>query len=176
MPHLIKGLPAETRLSFKKLKWNSIFNLNIGINANDELGRHWVYFPEKEPSFFRIGFYNNFSSYLSPPGLTSLYIEVSYSQNQPIDKATIISRIETDLKDAGILTGMEKICCRDTNDIKYGYPIYDMHYNDAREKVIKYLLRKEIFCAGRYGSWRYFSMEDALLDGKEVAGKIRHSC
>ncbi len=173
MPHLIKDLPAESRLPFKKLKWNSIFNLNIGINANDELGRHWVYFPEKELSFFRIGFYNNFSSHLSPSGLTSLYIEVSYSQNHPINKAAIISCIEADLKDTGILTSKEKICCRDTNDIKYGYPIYDMHYSDAREKIIKYLLRKNIFGAGRYGSWRYFSMEDAILDGKEAAEKIR---
>jgi protoporphyrinogen oxidase len=172
MPHLIKDLAAETQAPFKKLKWNSIFNLNIGIKADDESGRHWIYFPEKELSFFRIGFYNNFSSHLAPPGHTSLYIEVSYSPGQPINKADIICRIEADLKHTGILPSTEKICCRDANDIKYGYPIYDMHYNDAREKIIKYLLRKDIFGAGRYGSWRYFSMEDAILDGKEAAEKV----
>jgi len=26
-----------------------------------------------------------------------------------------------------------------------------------------------IIPCGRYGSWRYFSMEDAILDGKQVA-------
>lgn len=173
IPHLVKDLPSGIVRSVKKLKWNSIFNLNLGINANDESGRHWVYFPERELSFFRIGFYNNFSSHISPPGLTSLYIEVSYSWDRPIDKTDIISRVETDLKDAGLLSGMEQVCCRDTNDITYGYPIYDMHYSDARGKIMKYLLEKNIFGCGRYGSWRYFSMEDALLDGKEAAQKIK---
>jgi protoporphyrinogen oxidase len=67
------------------------------------------------------------------------------------------------------LTPKDKICAQDTNDIKYGYPIYDKNYVSAREKILKYLRGQNVITCGRYGSWRYFSMEDTILDGKEVA-------
>jgi len=169
LSHLVKGLPKQTQALFKKLRWNSIFNLNLGIEKKDSSGRHWIYFPQKDVSFFRLGFFHNLSSYLIPPGKSSLYVEVSYSQDKPIDKSNIIPRIKKDLKKMGILADNDRILVQDINDIKYGYPIHDAYYNHTRQEILKYLTRKNIIPCGRYGSWRYFSMEDAVLDGKEVA-------
>jgi len=172
MPYIIKGLPKQAHALFKKLRWNSIFNLNLGINNKDCSGRHWIYFPQKELCFFRVGLFHNFSSYLAPLGKSSLYVEVAYSRERPIDKSKIILRIKEDLKKAGILTDNDRILVQDINDIKYGYPIYDAYYNQARQEILKYLTRKNIIPCGRYGSWRYFSMEDAILDGKRAADFI----
>ncbi|GAH75681.1 unnamed protein product, partial [marine sediment metagenome] len=96
--------PEDILTSFKKLRWNSIFNLNLGIEKRLKFFQHWVYFPEKNFSFFRVGFPHNFSSFLTPSDKSSLYIEVSYSVNKPIDKNNIILRIKEDLRKAGILT------------------------------------------------------------------------
>ena len=167
--YLIKGLPGEVTLLLKKLRWNSIFNLNLGIERRDFFGRHWIYFPQKEVSFFRLGFFHNFSSFLAPRDKSSLYIELSYSRDKPIDKSDITSHIKEDLKKVGILTAQDKICAQDINDIKYGYPIYDKNYREAREIILEYLSRNNIIPCGRYGSWRYFSMEDTILDGKRIA-------
>jgi protoporphyrinogen oxidase len=60
----------------------------------------------------------------------------------------------------------------DINDIKYGYPIYDSQYNRARGDIINELNRHNIIACGRYGSWRYFSMENAILDGRRAASLI----
>jgi len=169
IPNLIRGLPQGVASNFKKLKWNSIFNLNLGIDKPLGYARHWVYFPEKDPVFFRAGFYSNFSPGLAPPGKSSLYIEVAYSENKPIDKRNIASRIEEGLKKTGILSSGAQILCRDINDIKYGYPLYDKNYSPARQRIIKYLMRNDILACGRYGCWRYFSMEDAMLDGNRAA-------
>jgi protoporphyrinogen oxidase len=99
----------------------------------------------------------------------SLYAEVAYSRYRPIDRDAIVPRIRQDLKDMGMLAGDAEICVDDVNDIQYGYPIYDAHYNQARPNIIKYFNQKRIYPCGRYGSWRYMSMEDAILDGKRVA-------
>jgi len=166
---LTKKLPQKVRSLFGKLKWNSIFNLNLGIERREDSGRHWAYFPQRDISFFRVGFFHNFSSCLAPQNKSSLYAEVSYSKNKPIDKSTIVSRIKKDLKKVGILTGSDTVCAQDINDIKYGYPIYDKNYHVAREKILNFFNQCNVLSCGRYGSWRYLSIEDAILDGKRVA-------
>ncbi len=169
MRHLIKGLPKKMQHNFGMLRWNSIFNLNLGLKKKNYSGMHWAYFPQDDLCFFRVGFFDNFSSSLVPAGRGSLYAEVSYSKNKPIDKSRIVSRIGEGLKRAGILDGREKICVQDINEIEYGYPIYDLHYHQARGAVTKYLNDHKVIPCGRYGSWRYFSMEDAILDGRRAA-------
>lgn len=172
MPLLISNLPKKVEGLFKQLKWNSIFNLNLGLENNDSATRHWVYFPQKEISFFRVGFFHNFSSSLVPAGKNSLYVEIAYSRNKPIDKNKIVSRSIKDLKKINILRDKEKILAQDINDIQYGYPIYDFNYRLARKGIAKFLIQNNIISCGRYGSWRYMSMEDVMLEGKNVAAKI----
>jgi protoporphyrinogen oxidase len=172
IPHLVSGMPKATARVFKRLRWNSVFNLNIGVDKKDYLGRHWVYFPEKELSFFRVGCFHNFSSTSAPPGKSSLYVEVAYSQEKPVDKTKIIFHIKEDLKKVGILAQGDGIISEDINDIKYAYPIYDRYYQQTRSAIVTYLTRHDILPVGRYGSWRYMSMEDVMLDGKAIAEKI----
>ena len=172
LPRLIGGLPKKTEALFKKLNWNSIFNLNLGINKNDSAARHWVYYPQKEVSFFRVGFFHNFSTSLVPAGKNSLYVEIAYSKNKPVDKNRIIGHSINDLKKMNIFRENEVILAQDTNDIKYGYPIYDFNYRPAREGIAEFLMQNNIFACGRYGSWRYMSMEDVLLEGRQIAAKI----
>lgn len=173
MGYLIKELPKQIHFLFKKLRWNSIFNLNLGIDRRDLTGRHWLYFPQEDLCFFRIGFFHNFSSYLAPSDKSSLYIEVAYSKDNPIEKNKIIPRIKDDLKKIGLLREENQICCQQVNDIKYGYPIYDINYSEAKKGILSYLIRRNVIPCGRYGSWRYISMEDSILDGKDVVRQLK---
>ncbi len=169
MSSLINEMPDSINSLFKKLRWNSVFNLNLGIERKDPGKRHWLYFPQKDLCFFRVGFFHNFSSQLAPPEKSSLYVEVSYSKDAGINKNKIVSRIKKDLKKIGLLKESDQICCQQSNDIKYGYPIYDVNYTPARKTILDYLAKRNVVACGRYGSWRYFSMEDSILDGKRVA-------
>ncbi|MDD5044713.1 MAG: hypothetical protein PHG51_04115, partial [Candidatus Omnitrophica bacterium] len=167
IPNLIKKIPQNTLSLFKKLKWNSIFNLNLGLDAHDDSGRHWIYFPQKEPCFFRLGSFHNF--YEPCQKRSSFYVEVSYSRDKPLDKNKVIGQIKADLKKIKLISSPDKILAEEINDIEYGYPIYDENYKEAREIIVKYLTMNNVIPCGRYGAWRYFSMEDAILDGKQVA-------
>jgi len=57
-------------------------------------------------------------------------------------------------------------------DIPYAYVIHDNFRYKNLPKIMSYLKNHGIFSIGRYGSWKYVSMEDALLQGKEVAEAI----
>jgi protoporphyrinogen oxidase len=167
---MIKPQQKQLRASVKRLRWNSIFNLNLGVIKKDTARRHWVYFPEKDFCFFRVGFFHNFSSYAAPFEMSSLYAEVSYSPERPLDRKTIIPRIKSDLIKANILNKKDEIAVEDVNDIVYGYPIYDRCYVSARKELFDFLSKNHIVSCGRYGSWRYMSMEDSFSEGKQVAG------
>lgn len=173
LPGMIKDLSGDYRDLFKKLKWNSIFNLNLGVESKRPMDKHWVYFPDKEVTFFRLGFPHNFSSSVVPRGKSSLYVEVAYSKNKPIEKNKIVSRIKRDLKKLGVLSVEDKICAEDINQIEYGYPIYDTNYSRVRSKILKFLSMNNIIASGRYGSWRYMSMEDVILQGKALADTFK---
>lgn len=132
-----------------------------------------MYFPHKETIFFRVGFFHKFSHNNAPGGKSSLYAEVSYSKSKPINRGNIVKRVLNDLHRTGILSKKNRIAVLDTNDIKYGYPIYDQYYSRATTVIKEFLLRNNIIACGRYGSWEYMSMEDAVLDGKRAAGEIK---
>lgn len=175
LPELIKiirPLPKNILASLKKLRWNSIFNLNLGIEGPCQDGKHWVYFPHQDTVFFRAGFFHNFSAFAAGAGKSSLYTEVSYSRNKPINKHKIVRQILSGLHKTGIINKKNRVLALDTNDIKYGYPIYDRHYLEATAKIKKFLLSKNVITCGRYGNWQYMSMEDSMLDGVRAAQQI----
>ncbi len=171
---MISGLPRGIKAAFGRLRWNSLFNLNLGLRQACPSKKHWAYFPQKDISFFRVGFYHNFSSDLVPAGKSSLYAEVSYSRQKPLDKAGIVARIEQDLEKVGLLSAGDAVLVRDINDIEYAYPVYDKGYAAARGEILKFLQAHRVLTCGRYGSWRYMSMEDAILDGIKTGERLAH--
>ena len=166
---IITPLPDEIRKSFNLLKWVSIYNINLGVKVQNKLPRHWIYFAQKNIPFFRVGFFHNFSSYLAPAGRGSIYADVSYSKDRPIRKQEIYPKVVKYLLSTGIIRCESDICCEHINDIKYGYPIYDKNYILARKKIMDFLSRNNIISRGRYGSWRYLSMEDVIFEAKKTA-------
>jgi len=172
MPGLIKEMPVPARRLFSRLRWISIFNLNLGIEGMDWDRKHWVYFPQPDLSFFRAGFFHNFSRTLAPRGKGSMYVELSHHPDTIPDINRTIARLEKDLKKTSLLNSRARVVCRDVNRIKYAYPVYDRNYGKARKGIVDFLSGNKIIPAGRYGAWRYLSMEGALIEGKRVADMV----
>ncbi|MBU1061486.1 MAG: FAD-dependent oxidoreductase [Candidatus Omnitrophica bacterium] len=172
MPELFKllvNLSPQIKEAFSMLKYISIFVVNLGIKKDDITDRHWVYYPEDNIVFYRLGFPTNFSMDVAPTKRTSVYAEVSYSDNKHIDKEKTITDVIRDLKILGIICNESEIETCLPIDIKYGYILYDSNHKSAVQAIKNYLRRFGIYTVGRYGSWRYMSMEDAILEGREIA-------
>jgi protoporphyrinogen oxidase len=172
---IIDKLPEKVNNAFSKLKYISLYNLNLGIERQGISDKHWIYYPEDKFLFFRVGFPMNFSANVTPANKSSLYAEVSYSKYKPLPKKDIDKTIENDLINAGILNSQDRILVRHVNDIKYAYVVYDQYYPDSVKTINEFLLENNIFPVGRFGRWKYMSMEDVIMDGKQVSDIIERS-
>jgi protoporphyrinogen oxidase len=93
-----------------------------------------------------------------------------------IDKEKLVQQIIYGLKDIGMIERKEDILVKDINDIKYGYVIYPLDYKETLSKIFRFLKLRSIYSIGRYGGWKYATMEDCILDGKIIAEKILYRC
>ncbi|MFH1245422.1 MAG: FAD-dependent oxidoreductase, partial [Candidatus Omnitrophota bacterium] len=169
LSRIIVNLPADLGFQFKKLRWNSIFNLNLGIARKIDNPGHWIYFPGQEFAFFRVGCYTNFSSSLAPPDKSLIYVEVAYTADEPLNKEELEGRILRDLQKTGLLSPRDNMEICDPIDIRYGYVLYDFNHKAATETIQQYLNERNVFSIGRYGRWEYMSMEDVILDAQKAA-------
>lgn len=176
LPELIKiinDIPNSVENACRKLRYASVYNVNLGVKRQQISDKHWIYFPEEEFIFYRIGFMSNFSPYMSPKGMSSIYAEISHSKNRPINKKNILERVIEDLTKCDILKPTDEIVTKCILDIKYGYVLYDKSYRKSIDVIHNYLKDNNIYSNGRYGGWEYSTMEDAILAGKKLADRIR---
>ena len=175
--NFLQSTTEKTNSSFKKaankLLCNSVINFNLGFDKANLTDKHWCYFPEKKYSFYRIGFWHNICQKSAKKGCSAIYGEVSYLPKTKTDKqlksltnkAITQSLKALGLKKSNIVT--EKIL-----QIPSAYVIY----NFWREKYLKQLHKElnnlSIYSVGRYGEWKYSSMQEAVLDGKKIAEQI----
>jgi UDP-galactopyranose mutase len=172
LPELVKisdCSPDKIKKASRRLDYVSVFNLNLGVQGGSISDKHWIYFPEKDFSFYRVGFASNFSSALAPKGTSAIYTEVSYSKTKPIDKKSIREKIIRDLMKAKILQARHKILAERALDIKYAYPLYGGNHREDVALIQRFLKGHNVYSVGRFGSWEYFSMEDVIEQGRKLA-------
>lgn len=168
--------PSNTSLNkaADKLICNSVVNFNLGINRSEISDKHWIYFPEKKYPFYRLGFPHNFSSTMTPDGCSSLYGEFSYI-NKP--QSYINKKLKLALECTQKLLNIDKtdILTEKIINIKHAYVIYNSWRDKNILNIIKQLEDYNIYSIGRYGHWKYSSMQEAVLDGKFQADLIINS-
>lgn len=173
LPELIKitsGLPRKMYDFVENMDFVSVYNLNIGLNTQIRDDFHWIYFPEKQYPFYRIGSVSNIEKNTAPIGCSSIYTEVSYSRHRPLPKQ-IDEKIINGLAKSGFLSNENEIIVRKPIDIKYAYVLYNKEWKITSE-IKEYLKRIGIYTIGRYGTWDYSSMEDAIIEGKILSENL----
>ena len=175
LPNLISimegDVPDQVRAAVAKLRTNSIFVVNLGIDRPNISGRHWVHFPEKDISFFRISYPHNFDSSLVPQGMSAISAEVAYSASNPIDPDTIVERVIADLIRVGALRPDDRITLKATQDIPFAYCIYDQSRKESVRMISHWLREQGIITCGRYGLWAYFWSDESIVSGIKAGDK-----
>lgn len=167
--------PDAVREAAALLRTNSIRVVNLGIGRADVSPWHWVHFPEKDVSFFRISFPNNFAASLAPPGTSSISAEVAYRPGEAPDDAALIERVQADLVRVGVLRADDRVVHRSTHDIPYAYCIYDTHRRRAVRAIREWLGTRDIVPAGRYGRWSYFWSDESMMSGLQTGENAMRS-
>lgn len=172
MLSLIKE-PAHSTLkrAQNKLLCNQVINFNLGIAHKNISDKHWIYFPESEYPFYRIGFPHNFSSLTTPEHCSSLYGEIAHiNQSETWKKNALNQSIRTVKKLLHI--NDTDIATQAIIHIPHAYVIYDQWRDRNIGKILARLQSNAIHSIGRYGAWKYASMQESILDGKQMADAL----
>jgi protoporphyrinogen oxidase len=149
------------------LSHSSTISFNIGLRRPLRSGfqdTHWIYVPDRDIPFYRVGFYSNISKGGCTPGFSSIYVEVGTSPEE-LDRTNFVKELQPKvlhwLEKLDWISGEDVICVA-THAIRCAY----VHHTKTRDwsvsSILKRLRDHNVFPIGRYGLWDYTSMEDSM--------------
>lgn len=169
---LISTLPFPLLLQKCGITYKNVFSsnkvlvLNIGF---DRKGRDnhtsWLYIPDRESVFYRIGFYDN----IMDTDRLSVYVEIGFPSDAVLESDEYyLERVLNDMRRCHLITDEQVV----DYEVVLMDPAY-VHVNrQSMEAVLYYKKQLEeyaIYSIGRYGSWTYCSIEDNILEAKMLA-------
>jgi protoporphyrinogen oxidase len=166
----VEDAPDEIREARDWLRCTSLRYVNYGLRGEVLDGAHWLYIPDPDLPFYRVGCSSNAMPSLAPPGCSALYVEIGNDHDLP--GAEVLASIRRFFKDVGAISSDEDVLVEELRTISHGYVIFDERYDEALARIMPWLESCGIISTGRYGAWVYSSMEDALLDGMRAARQI----
>jgi protoporphyrinogen oxidase len=150
--------------------WNKVLVFNLGFDRKGPEGMHWLYVPQRELSFYRLGFYDN----IFGSDRMSMYVEIGYPRDAVVGDAEIASALErvmVDLEKAGIVT--------DHRLVAHHSVVLDPAYVHITERSRAEVARlkaelgaRGVHSIGRYGSWTYCSIEDNMVEARALAARL----
>ncbi len=176
IPELVrrcKEFPAALKEAADKLRWVSVYNVNLAFKRERVSDKHWLYFPEPEFPFYRVGFPTNFSPALGRAGCSSMYVEISHRPTEHQSGEELIESSRRGMERAGIIKPDDEMVVADVKDLRYAYVYFDQHRAKAVPAILAALERCGVYSIGRYGRWEHTSMEDAIGQGKQLAERLR---
>jgi protoporphyrinogen oxidase len=175
LPELLKitdGLDGVPPGAAGKLRHSSVLGVCLGLTGPVLTGDHWIYFPDPELPFYRVGFPTNFSDRVAPAGCGSLYAEAAFSGMSPPDPGTIADKVVETLAAAGLIDTSAEIASRLELVMPCAYVFHDAYRAGQLDVLLRSLARHNILSVGRYGAWEYSAMQDAVQWGLSAAREV----
>ena len=168
--------PDEVRRAATELDIAGIYSINYGVRGERSGLRkdvHWYYTPDPDVIFHRVGLPSSLSPAMTPDeNCFSLCAEISYGRHKPLERKSAEEKCLAGLKKLGFILPEDDIEADRVIDIPYAYVIFDAKRARALGIIASFLAECGIISIGRYGTWAYSTMEQAVLDGMEAALRI----
>jgi protoporphyrinogen oxidase len=164
---LVNTMPFDTfmKLTGEKvdnLSSNKVVVFNLGFDGPTDINSNWVYYPNDE-IFYRVGFYNN----IFGTDKMSLYAEIGLEKNQQVDEVKLLEKVLVDLSRVGVVKEHNLI----DHQVIVMNPAY-VHITKESKEIYDNWSQKNnqdgLFSIGRYGSWTYCSIEDNIIQAKNL--------
>ena len=162
----ICGIPYDKSI----FTCNKVLVLNIGFDRKGkDTTSSWVYIPDKDVIFYRIGYYDN----IMQGDRMSVYVEIGFPEDAKLEQASYyLDKVLSDMKKCKLIT--------DEQVVDYEAIVMDpayVHINKKSTEALAYfkalLAGKQIYSIGRYGSWTYCSIEDNIVEARDLASNIK---
>jgi hypothetical protein len=175
---MVAGPPPAVVDAAARLVHNGVYMVGVGYELPLGDDKSWMYFPQDSAPFYRA---TNFAKYAAanvPDADTSRYCsymtETSYSSHRPEPRAGLEERVEGGLRASGVVAGAPPVASVHVEEIDYAYPVPTVSRDEALDVIQPWLMKRDIFSRGRFGSWRYEigNMDHAVKMGIDVARRV----
>jgi protoporphyrinogen oxidase len=147
--------------------WNKVLIFNLGFDAKGQTGVHWAYYPSRETSFYRVGWYDN----IFDSDRLSLYVEVGFPRDAVIDVAAtreaLRERVLADLKREGVVTS-QRLVAEHSVVLDPAYVHVTKRSLIEQKRVAALLAEQGVWSLGRYGRWTYCAIEDNIVEARQL--------
>ena len=179
LPDLVRMLdprpPGEVLGAAARLGFRDLVVVAVMLDRKRATDQSWMYFPERRIPFGRIHEPTNWSERMAPDGATLLVAEQFCFKGDETWRAS-----DRDLADATVhhLHGLGLVSRGEVLDsavlrVPQAYPLFEVGYWRHRRTVLRYLRRfRNLFPAGRGGTFAYQNMDHAMASGLEAADRI----
>ena len=167
--------PDALRDAARNLEHNGVYMVGIGYEMPLKDDKSWMYFPQDHIPFYRATNFAKYSPENVPDGDTGRYCaymtEVAYSDYKPEPREGLAERVERGLRTAGVVERDPPIASMHVEDLDYAYPVPTLGRDDALRTIHPWLMDRDIYSRGRFGSWKYEigNMDHAVKMGVDAA-------
>jgi len=144
--------------------WNKVLVFNLGFDRKGRDGIHWMYFPDPDTVFYRVGWYDN----ILGGDRMSLYVEVGADRHAELDVDLLRARVLADLAREGIITD-HQLVAEHAIVLDPAYVHITRASMAEQARVRRTLEAAGVYSVGRYGGWTYCSIEDNLVETRDLA-------
>lgn len=172
--HLVSSAPFDRLLAMTGVAhdpsvftWNKVLVFNLGFDRKGPPDLHWLYVPQRELCFYRVGFYDN----IFGTDRMSLYVELGRDKDAVIDDAAVAearARVLDDLRAIGLVDG-HRLVSHHHVVLDPAYVHITRESNASVARLERVLATRGVYSIGRYGSWTYCSIEDNIVEARALA-------
>ncbi len=146
---------------------NKVLVFNFGFDRKGQRDVHWLYFPSRETSFYRVGFYDN----IFDTDRLSLYVELGFPTDAVVDVAAERARVLRDLAREGVIDG-HQLVAEHTVVMDPAYVHITQRSIAEHRRLAGVLGARDVHSIGRYGGWTYCSIEDNIVEARALAALL----
>jgi protoporphyrinogen oxidase len=159
----LSGTPYENA----RLSANKVAVFNLGFDSKSEHDMHWVYFPGNEV-FYRVGSYHN----IHGTNRASLYVEIGLEKGEQINEKELLDLVLKDLRHAKLINTSMKLVDHEFIVMDPAYVHINPKSEQFKAEQKEKFSTKRAYTAGRYGNWTYCSIEDNMIEARDLAKSI----
>lgn len=157
------GKPVDEKV----FTWNQVLVFNLGFDSKGPKDTHWVYFPDRSLAFYRIGFYDNI---FDTPRM-SLYVELGYPRDAKVNVDEARAKVLEGLKRDGVITTQQLVA--EHSVLMNPAYVHITRESNAQVAALKQELAGHgVHSIGRYGSWTYCSIEDNIIEARQLVASF----
>ena len=168
---LVSSVPFNRLLSLAAVphdpaifSWNKVLVFNLGFDRKGLSDAHWIYYPDRTRAFYRIGFYDN----IFGTDRMSLYVELGFDRQALVDVDAMRQRVLADLAQEGIVTD-HRLVAHHSVVMDPAYVHVTARSIAEHQRLSSALKERGVYSIGRYGGWTYCSIEDNIVEARELA-------